>query len=393
MKTVIVIGGGASGIMAAITAASNGCDVTVLEAGEKPLKKLLVTGNGRCNFTNFNWTDKTVIRGSNAEKALDIINGFNCDDVISFFENIGLQSKQREGWVYPINDSASAVARLLLYRAQELKIKIKTNQRVQSVEKDEYGAFIVCTQDWEYKCDRVVVSTGSPAQAEASNCGLLLDIAKYFGINYTAFSPAITSLKSNKKGLAKWSGVRTDGEIILMKESEEIARAKGQLQLTEYGISGIPIFEISRYAVQLLEKGDKIDLKIDFMSDIEISKLRKQIYGIKEMYPNRSTKAILLGFLNERLADFIASQSSTLEECISAIKCFCIPITGYMGFDKAQACMGGVDLNALTETLEAKKCTGLYFTGEAVDIDGKCGGYNLQWAWSSGYAAGKACSR
>ncbi len=395
MKKVIVIGAGASGIMAAITAASKGCDVTVLEGQPKPLKKLLLTGNGRCNFTNLDWTDKTVIRSGNAEKAFDIINSFDCNGVISFFRKLGIESKEHDGWVYPLNESAAAVAKLLLYRAEELKIKIKTNQKVVSVESLEDGGFLVHTQDWKYEADSVIISTGSCARTDNSDCDIVFDTANRYKIKCRPFLPAITSLKSNKKGLAKWSGVRVDGAIELFNGNEKITCAKGQLQLTEYGISGIPVFEISRYAVELLNKESKNDiyLKMDFMPDKELTELQNDIADIKTRFPGRNTKTILLGFLNERLADFIASKNGNIEDCISDIKSFCMPISGYMGMDKAQACIGGIDIDELTDALEARKCPGLYFTGEAVDVDGKCGGYNLQWAWSSGYAAGNAACK
>jgi predicted Rossmann fold flavoprotein len=391
MKEVIIIGAGASGLMAAIQAARGGAHVTILERNEKPLKKLLLTGNGRCNLTNLKW-DKPVLRGSNVKRALGIIKKFGPEDVISFFYGIGIYTKDRDGWVYPQNDSASAVAKALLYEAERLKVRIKTNQEVISVGKSSDGGFIINTKDWKYEADVVIFSTGSTASTDGGGCGAAFETAEKYKVFTRKFLPALTGLKSDKPGTGKWAGVRADAEISLFDIDGEIAREKGQLQLTEYGVSGIPVFCLSRYAVGRVYHGKSVSAVIDFLPGHTKEEILSDVKKARVKYPDKSTKTILAGFLSEKLAQVIASNAGSDEEAAELIKKFDLDITGYLGEDKAQLCMGGIDLNDLTDELEAKECKGLYFTGEAVDIDGPCGGYNLQWAWSSGYAAGLACA-
>lgn len=391
MKKVVVVGAGASGIMAAVRAAECGAEVTVLEQNSKPLKKLLLTGNGRCNLTNICW-DETVIRGHAAGRAYSVLKKFDHNNTIDFFNNIGIQIKDRNGWVYPVNDSAAAVAKILLYETERLKIKIKTNQQAVSVDKCDNGRFVVKSTDWEYPAEAVVISVGSIASVDNNGCSLAFDTALKYGIGFYRFLPAITALKSNKKQIAKWSGVRAEGKITLTEGNKIITEKQGELQLKENGISGIPVFELSRYAVDALEDGRNVKLIIDFLPNISKTELSEIIRKEKNRCHEKSDKLILSGLLNEKLAGHILSISSSDKEIIDNIKEYILPITGYGKADKAQACMGGIDLNELTEELETVKLNGLYFTGEAVDVDGCCGGYNLQWAWSSGYVAGNSCA-
>ncbi len=381
MKKIVIVGGGASGIAAAIFAARRNISVTVLEQASRPLKKLLVTGNGRCNFTNLFW-DTDVIRGSNTDRARKIIEGFDELRTIDFFNSLGLQTKCRGSWVYPANDSAAAVAKLMLYECERLKIKLKTNQKVTEVNKIRDG-FEVKTTDWSYEADAVIVAAGSNASVADDGYELVYDTAEKHKIKYKQFSPALTALKSDYPRLAKWSGVRAEGKITLINEGKVISEKSGTLQLTEYGISGILVFELGRYEAELVNEGISPTLKIDFAPDNKDFLVKAML----DMKSEKSHKLILLGFLNERLADFILSVSKNEEEIIKNVTGFMLPVTGYMGPDKAQVCMGGIDLNELTDFMESKICPGLYFTGEAVDIDATCGGYNLQWAWSSAYAA------
>lgn len=391
MKNIIVIGAGASGMMAAVEAAKEGAFVTVLEQNNKPLKKLLLTGNGRCNLTNLHWDD-SVLRGQDVEKAYRIVKSFDHNAAVDFFEDIGIRMKDRNGWVYPVNDSAASVAKFLIYEAERLKVKIKTNQEVVSIDKENDGSFTVKTSDWKYAADAVIVSTGSIAGVSDKGALISIKTAEKFDIGAEEFAPALTSLKSGRAGIGKWAGARVDGEIALYSGGALTAKKRGQLQLTEYGISGIPVFELSRYAVVLLRSGKEAHLIIDFLPYLSGEEILRHIAAMRKKYPEKSLRTILYGLLNEKLADVIEVSARLDQDAAEQIKRFKLPLSGYTGADKAQVCMGGVDLGQLDENLESKNCSGLYFTGEAVDIDGTCGGYNLQWAWSSGYAAGHGCA-
>ncbi len=388
MKKVIVIGAGASGIMAAIQAARRKAEVCVLESERKPLKKLLLTGNGRCNLTNMYW-DGSVLRTSCLERAYSVINNFDHRQTIAFFEEIGVYTKERGSWVYPISDSAKNVAKLLLHETERLGVKIKTNERVVDISKTQEG-FCVKSEGWSYMAERVIVSTGSSASVEGDAYRLSLDTARRFGIKAFHFLPALTALKSPYKELGKCSGVRFDGKAALFVRGSRISETQGQLQLTSYGISGIPVFELSRYAVKGLCSDDEVFLSIDFLPVFDEEELFRLICSQRQGRASSNLKLILCGLLPEKIAEFISSISADSYQTVKNIKDFILPINGYLNADKAQACMGGIDLAALSDSMEAVNCKGLFFTGEAVDVDGSCGGYNLQWAWSSGYVAGRA---
>lgn len=390
MKNIIIVGAGASGIMAAIEAAKEGAAVTVLEQNGKPLKKLLLTGNGRCNLTNLYWNG-SVLRGRDVEKAYAIVKRFDQNAAIKFFEETGIFVKDRNGWVYPVNDSAASVAKFLLYEAERLKVRIKTNQEVVSITKNDAGRFSVKTKDWVYEADFVVLATGSTASA-GDGALLSLKTARENGIGAESFLPALTALKSDMRGIGKWAGVRVDGEVSLYCGQEMAAKKKGQLQLTEYGVSGIPVFELSRYAVGLINNGKKPYLILDFLPSRSREEISRHINIVIEKYPDKNLKTALSCLLNEKLADVIASFAGSAGKAAEYIKSFRLPLSGFIGCEKAQVCMGGIDISRLDENLEAINCPGLFFTGEALDIDGTCGGYNLQWAWSSGHVAGKACA-
>ncbi len=390
MKKVIVVGAGASGIMAAICAARAGAQVIVLESERKPLKKLLLTGNGRCNMTNMHW-DGQVLRGAHADMAFAIVKNFDHNDAIAFFSEIGVHTKERDGWIYPMSDSAKNVARLLLHEAERLRITIKTNERVSLIEK-EGEAFSIETANRRYEADRIIVSSGSSASVNGNAYTISEETAERFGIKRSEFLPALTALRTSDSKICKCSGVRCDGRISLHIDGRCECEKRGQLQFTSYGISGIPVFELGRYAVDGIRQGREVALYADLLPDLDVDELFKLLIAQRKRDPSASLKLILSGLLPEGIAALAQSACGDISDAVGFLKALYIPIDGYLKEDKAQACMGGIDIGELTAACEAKKCRGLYFTGEAVDVDGTCGGYNLQWAWSSGYAAGCAAA-
>ncbi len=392
MKNIIVIGAGASGMMAAIHAAKEGNKVTVIEENNKPLKKLLVTGNGRCNITNMSW-DGDVIRGSDPEKAMRIINKFDHKKVIEFFNMIGIVTKERNGWVYPLNDSAAVVAKTLISVAESKKIKIKTNQKVIGVSKRIDGTFSVDVEGWSYKADTVIISCGTGAYISEEGYKLAENTANKYNAHFENFLPALTSLKTNDNSVYKWAGVRTEAAIKVIYDGEIQHRQRGELQLTESGISGIPVFQISRYVSKALKKGRKVKVIIDFLPDYSEEDIKSYLEFIRENYPQRTDKQLAAGLIPERLAEHITSGCFDLDDSIETIKNYVFRVSGTGDIRASQICTGGVDLDALTDDLMLSKVPGLYFTGEAIDVDGACGGYNLQWAWSSGKVAADAASK
>ncbi len=386
MKKVIVVGGGASGIMAAIFAAKSGFDVTVLEQNEKPLKKLHATGNGRCNLTNECWSDRTCLRSDKIDRPYSYIKQFDSEKTIEFFESIGILTKSRSGWVYPLNDSAAAVANALLFEAECRKVKIKTNQKVLKIKKNN-DVFSVDVAGWTYSCDKVIISTGGQASVNNDGYILIKSIADSFGISYIRQLPSLVALKLKNDRLSMWSGVRTDAIVSLYINEKYITAEKGEVQLTNNGISGIPIFQLSRYAVKALNNNQSVNILIDFLPAYSEKEIKNFISKVQSRYKDKTLKNILSGIVPEKLAFFIVGLK-TKQSAERLLKSCSFKVTGFGEFKTAQCTSGGIALTEINNSLESVKCPGLYFTGEALDVDGKCGGYNLQWAWSTGWIAG-----
>ncbi len=393
MNQVVIIGGGASGLMAGITAAREGASVTILEKCEKPGKKLLATGNGRCNLTNFRQDPSCYhVEREQREKTERILSFESMEDTLSFFHSLGLWTKDREGWVYPRSDSAASVLQLLLQEFSRLKGKIKTNEEVTAVEKQKAG-FMVFTGTWQYPADAVIVSSGTPASNIEGVSADALKIAESFGIRYRDFRPSLVPLKCRRENyFAKWAGVRCRAELSLILDGDVLQKEEGELQLTDYGISGIPVFQLSSLAGKLLEDGKKPSIRINFLPEFQREELEKELERIKEQNPEKRPVQLLSGLLPEKLLSALAGKKTTTEQLLDQLLGCSLTIASLGPLKQAQVCAGGILLEELTERMEAKQVPGLYFTGECTDMDGRCGGYNLQWAWSTGAAAGKAAA-
>ncbi len=390
-KRIVIIGGGASGLMAAIYAARNGASVTVLEKNEKPGKKLLATGNGRCNFTNLD-QNRRCYRGSDPDRAFQIISRFGVQETISFFSSIGIYTKNREGWIYPCTGQASSVLQVLLMEAEYRRVKIKTREAVTGVARTGEGGFQVSTETWTYPAEVVLVSCGSPASGISGASDLAEALAGSLGHSFLPFRPALVPLKCRGSYFGKWAGIRTTGTASLYLNGKCLLQETGELQLTGSGISGIPVFQLSRYAVRALEEGCRVQVYLDFLPDFDREGLQAYLETRKRQCPYKDRREGLIGLLPDKLIPVLAPASANQEEILANIKAFPLEVQGASSLAQAQVCSGGVPLKELKDTLESRKVPGLYFTGEAVDVDGACGGYNLQWAWSSGAIAGTAAA-
>lgn len=407
MKQVIVIGGGASGLMAAVTAAYGGAFVTILEGMEKPGKKILVTGNGRCNLTNTEQTRKDRYRGSDPDFIESVLAQFPVRKTMEYFEQLGLLLQIRNGYVYPYVNQSSAVQELLLLEAARLQVKVKCREKVKKLKKTKNGWEVV-TDTWSYTCDRVILAAGSCAAPVTGSDGSGYALAKSLGHRIVTPMEALVPLKVRENWVRKLAGIRMSAKVTLKIFSEnrqencrppEIYWEKGELQWTEYGISGIVVFQLSRYAVRSLTEKKTVQSELDLMPEFE----EEQLFDLlKKRMRYKRSEDCLTGLLPKKMIPVIlelcgwkpAKEFSTLtdqEIRTLAHKCkhLTIHITGSKSFEAAQVCSGGVDTAQVNPvTLESKVIEGLFFAGEILDVDGICGGYNLQWAWSSGYAAG-----
>lgn len=381
-KKVVVAGGGAAGLTAAIMAARKGAEVTVLEQNEKPGKKICATGNGKCNLSNTK-LPKDAYRGSHPEFVQGACSQFSQQDTICFFEKMGISFTDKDGCLYPRSAQAQSVVDILVLEARSLGVKIKTKEKVIGIRREKNWK--VCTEGWHYPADAVILANGSKASAISGSDGSGYQIARDLGHHVIKPLPALTALKCQETGFSAWAGVRTEGEVTLCIDGKALYREHGELQLTEYGISGIPVFQISRYAVRALDEKRTVSLRVDFLPEISAERLSGFLEERRKNCPYKSEKELLIGIFPDRLIKVLAGQKNLGK----AIKEFPLKVTGGMSFAQAQVCSGGVDtaeVNAMT--MESVRCKGIYFAGELLDIDGMCGGYNLQWAWSSGACAG-----
>ncbi|MEE0954709.1 MAG: aminoacetone oxidase family FAD-binding enzyme [Eubacterium sp.] len=383
VKNVVIVGGGASGLMAGILLADGGAKVTILEANENPGRKLLATGNGRCNLTNRK-RKPGDLRGEDPDFNNRVLDRFTVDDTLAFFHGIGLATLDRDGWVYPITGQAKTVLELLMLKAAEEKVKIKTREKVIRIEKNRnMDGFTVFTESWHYTCDNVIVACGSPASAVRGSSGDAVRFARSFDIDTKAFEPALVPLRIKENYGRKWSGTRLKASIQILSDGKEIASESGEVQLTDRGISGIPVMQVSRYALESAKRGALTAAVMDFLPDIDEKDLQSELNKRQASFPERSQKQLLIGLLPDRLIDVLADRAKSGSPIAHLIKNFSVVILPDASFEMAQVCSGGILTRELTEDMEARKVPGLYFTGEAVDSDGTCGGYNLQWAWST----------
>lgn len=399
MKRILVIGAGASGMMAAIQAAIAGAQVTIYEKTDRVGKKILATGNGKCNLSNQNM-DLSNYYCEDYNKLANCFSRFSVQDTVSFFESNGLLLKEREGYFYPYCEQASVVLDILRLCLKKYNVKIinSVSDIVLSVKKN--GRFIVDSSVGNKEFDSVILACGSKAgMKNATTEGY--NYAKTFGHRIVPLEPALVQVRCEEDFFPSIAGVRCKAKLSLYTDKVFNASEQGELQLTDYGISGIPVFQVSRIIAKAIRNKNYVQVEIDFipgMTDVEWKQLIKdriiQYYGL-------SLEDFLTGLLHKKINLMLLkkyglkpteslckeNEKRVLELC-ETMKKFVVTPKGVNGFEQAQVCSGGVAFSELNDNLESIYCPGLYVCGEMVDVDGKCGGYNLQWAWTSGYIAG-----
>ena len=404
MRTVAVIGGGASGMMAAVTAASGGAHVILLEHKDRIGKKILSTGNGRCNFTNTH-QEPICYHSEDPLFPWEVVERFNAQAVISFFLQLGVYSKNRNGYIYPNSDQASAVLDAFRMELDRLKVEIRTGIECREIRPGKKG-FTILTDQEPVRADRVILCAGSKAAPATGSDGSGYDLAKKLGHRILPVLPALTALKCEEKFFKSIAGVRANGSVSIWSDGECIAKDTGEIQLTDYGISGIPVFQVSRYASQLLYEKKETDAVLDFMPDFTKAQTNAFLRARAQTRPDKSAEMFLIGLFHKKLCDLWIRLSKIPRQrkageltgdeiaCLTdLIKDFRVRIRETNSYDKAQVCCGGIDTREVDpETLESVYVPGLYFAGEILDVDGMCGGYNLTFAWASGYAAGRSAA-
>ena len=405
MKTEIaVIGGGASGMIAAITARKSGKEVVVLERKDRILKKVLITGNGRCNITNVN-ADISNYFGKNISSVENILNSFNPQDTMDFFNGLGIIcNEENKGKVYPLSGQASSVVDALRFEAERLGVKIETEFYVRKIEKEGFKFKIYSEERKKIEAGRVIIAAGGQSYPELGSNGSGFELAKELGHSVTRLSPSIVQLKTEKHQVKGLQGIKTDVAVTAYGDNKKICTYDGELLFTDYGISGNVVFNIS-FVMPLYKN---VEFEIDFMEKFDYNELYEILKERKKMISHLTMENYFNGMINKKLGQFLSKMSgieklskpvkdlndSEIRKLCTVLKKYRIKILDTTGFKNAQVTAGGVSLNEVnTETLESKIVKGLYFSGEVLDIYGECGGFNLQWAWASGYIAGKNAAK
>ncbi len=404
-RHVIIVGGGASGLVAAITAAREGADVTLIEQKDRVGKKILSTGNGRCNLTN-TYMEADCFRGDDVSIVTKVLEQFGYEDTITFFEELGVILKDRQGYVYPISDQASTILDVLRMEIENLQIQVLLEHKVESVKCTKKG-FAVQTNQKTIYGDAVILATGGKASAVLGSDGSGYALAKAFGHHMSPVVPALVQLKCKGNYFKQISGVRTNAKVSLFVNSDLAASDTGELQLTNYGISGIPVFQISRFAAKAIYEKKAVVAELDYLPTMEEGEMKTFFEQRLKLHGSKQVEDFFIGVFHKKLITMFLKEAKVSLQCkakdlkqhewnrlYDLFKHFKVQVEEPNGFDQAQVCAGGIKTTEISpDTMESNYVEDLFLTGELLDIDGICGGYNLQWAWSTGYIAGKCAAK
>lgn len=417
---VAVIGGGASGCMAAITAAQAGADVHIFEKNEKPGKKLYATGNGRCNLTNLHMDDScyhTRTADKNGSSLIhSAIERYSPADQIRFFADLGVPVYDRDGYVYPRTNQAQTVVRALEKRIAALGIRVHTGCPVRKIRRSQQGTkaddavFYVDCNDREARAfDTVILCTGGMAGPQYGTTGDGYRLAASFSHKISTPLPALTALECKGQFLKRAAGVRCRAAVTLYtgndKKQIREGREEGEVQMTDYGISGIPVMQISGMAARLLESKQRVFVQIDFLPEFSDSAFNDEIE--RRMREDRSQMLgdLFLGLVHKKILDLLLAEKGLqaemkarriddagIRQILQSMREYTLEVIQVKSFKQAQVTSGGILLEDTDADFQSRLQPGLFFAGEVLDVDGRCGGYNLQWAFATGYIAGLAAA-
>ncbi len=400
---IVIVGGGAAGMTAAIVAARQGTAVTVIERMSRVGKKLLATGNGRCNLTNM-YQGIEKYHGSNPQFVLGALERFNVKQALAFFEELGIEPVIEEnGYVYPASGQASSVLDVLRYEMERLGVKVFCDTRINRIEMGEKGFRCIGADGRAYTADRVIVAAGGKSSPNLGSNGSGFKIAEEIGHTVHKPFPALVQIRLDAPYLKRLSGIRIQGRAECRIDDVVAGCERGELLFTDYGISGIPILQLSRPVSEHAGSGRKMSLHLDLFPDWTDKDLAARIARRISFNPQKPLQMSFVGLLHKRLIAAILQESGfdnarsacgelnqqEIQHIAGLMKNWPLRCTGVQSWMFSQVTAGGVDVAEVNPgTMESKIIPGLYFAGEVLDIDGDCGGYNLQWAWSSGYVAG-----
>lgn len=402
-KKIIVIGAGASGMMAAISATLNGAEVILLERNDRVGKKLLATGNGRCNYTNKNLSINNY-HGENPKFAYSGLSQFNVDTTIDFLETLGITPSMLDnGKMFPLSYQSSSMVDVLRYEIENKGVKLIKDAYVSQIEKNQNHFKVRLKDKRSFEGDRLILATGGMALPNSGSDGNGYDLCKKLGHSIIDVFPGLVQLKLAGDHFKSLDGTKFVGRAELFVDGKMILDDTGDILFTSYGISGPPILNLSRQAIYSLNKGKKVEVKVSIIHHMDIEKLYEYLFYRFSLMGEKTVELGLIGFINKKLiipvlkeaniyrnkksADLSKEEVRRLAEILNS---WAFQVIGSQPWANAQITAGGVNTDEVdSRTMESKIVKGLYIVGEILDIDGDCGGYNLQWAWSSGYIAGE----
>lgn len=402
---IAVIGGGASGLAAAIEAKRQSPDteVVVLERLERVGKKILATGNGRCNYTNISASVDNY-HGQDNNFAAYILKEFTVDNTVNFFNQLGVFPKEDEGGkLYPFSLQASSVLDALRYEIARLGIEIITGFYASEIKYNKKLFRITAKDGRVILCNRLIMAGGGCASKSLGSDGSCFELMQSLGHSVTELAPALVQLKTDVSETKALKGIKIYGTVSVIENHIASVCEYGEILFTDYGVSGPPIFQISAKTAFK----SNIKLSIDFMPEYNPKEIYDILLSRKSCLSHMTAENYFSGLLNKRLGNIIARRSGIeklsfkisditsdiLWSMVKNIKEFTLDVTGNNGFNNAQVTAGGLATDEFeNKTLQSKLIKGLYVCGEILDIYGDCGGYNLQWAWSSGRLAGRSAA-
>ena len=397
-----IVGAGASGMVAALSAAQNpNVRVELFERQARVGRKLQATGNGRCNLSNLH-AAYGGFHGDESEFVAYAISSFDPAATLNWFRGLGLFTVAEDsGRVYPYSDHANSVVDVLRLGLEKDNICLHTGFEVKKIRRDDVG-FLVDDGQQQIRCDRLIIACGGLAGTKLGGSMSGYKLLAKFGHKSTRLRPALVQLKTDWAGVASLKGVRANCHVQIVHDGKVYAESTGELQFTDYGLSGPVMFEVSRDACAV---PGQWAAQMDFMPNTETGELQQEL--LRRIQTNLPVEELLTGILHNRLGRILtrmagvknkqfASELSEqeVENVVATVKGFALALTEPMGMDSAQVTAGGVITKDFDpKTMESKLVPGLYACGEVLDIDGDCGGYNLQWAWSSGRLAGLSAGK
>lgn len=405
---VLIIGGGASGMMSAITSKDMGKDTAIIEGSSRIGNKILVTGNGRCNITNSNIS---IDRYHSENKGFPkyALENFSLSDTIDFFKALGLPITSLESSkMYPMSLQASSVLDIFRMAIEDRSIPVYLNTKVKDIDITSNGFKVRTNTDTAFSCNKIILCCGGKSAPNTGSDGSGFTLARSLGHNIIHPIPALVQLKLAYKNLKALSGVKFNGNVQIFVDDKPFKKEFGEILFTDYGISGPPILQLSRIASYNLYKNKSVKLGVDMMPHMDNDALKESLENHWGMFSYRSVFDSFIGIINKKIIPILLKEASIKDihkpsfeltwmekqKIFDLLKNWQFTVSDTNTFKNSQVTAGGIDTKEVNRvTLESKIIKNMFFAGEVLDVDGDCGGFNLQWAWSSGFTAGKSAAK